>query len=270
VSGSGGRQTTSAKALTRELSAWLGARLLAGKKVSARVALVRADSGAVLLDLAVSKAALATLAEQIAAIAVEAAESGGPQAFALRCYAGKDTFGTKHFVAPAAGAGTSTRPSIDALTLTTTLLGHYQKLVSAQAARLERLEGNPSPQQPSPGGSSLPPERIAPASNGQTNQVAEKLTVLLPIIAQAVATKFGIDVAVPGPDPEREVARALLGSLSEEQLATLLGVLRPEQIAALHALRERFGAGAPAPAEAAPDSSTDSRSDEPGERPQPN
>lgn len=126
-----------------------------------------------------------------------------------------------------------------------TLLGHYERLVSAQATLLERLQA--SQDRPASELDGTPrPEPGNPAATPP--QVAEKLALLLPVIAQAIASKLGLETAVPTTSPEQEVLRALFASLSEEQLGKLLQVLRPEQLAALHALRQRF---APVAAEAA-------------------
>ncbi len=58
-------------------------------------------------------------------------------------------------------------------------------------------------------------------------EVFEKLMALAPVVVNKIAGKN----LLPAPSTEREMMRALLGSLSEDQLLSLSRILRPEQSA---------------------------------------
>lgn len=238
VSGSGGRRAEFEHAFTLELATWLKALLATQRELALRVALSRVGSETSLFDLAVSAASLRDVVQRIETIALETTRHLGHQIFALRCYGAVDILGTKHFAVAEETRG-SRLPEMPVSAAT--LLGHYERMVSAQSERLGRLEGHvaavPSPADA--GGAPQPPPN--PDPNNATTQIGDKLALLLPVIANAVAVKFGLaDVALPTASPEREVLRALLASINEEQVAGLAAVLRPEQLVAMTALRERL------------------------------
>lgn len=226
--------------------------------------LLRANVEAPLLDLALAPASVLRRATQIEAAAHDAARCLGPQTFLVRCCAERDILASKFFHSTSDSAEVDEAASPELLRSALLLLRHYERLADAKA------EGGRAP---SAGAAASAPEPRR-AADPQSSQVFEKLAILLPVLASAVAAKFGLAEGVlPAAAPERELLRALLDSLTDQQLAALAGILRPEQLLAVSALRDRLVPPEPVvgadPRSAAPGGNGEA-GPEPGPRPSSN
>src|SRR5262249_9665656 len=97
----------------------------------------------------------------------------------------------------------------------------------------------------------LPSPTSSPGAGGAgSDQVADRLALLLPVVANAVTSKLGLG---PGPfqmpDVERELLAALLRSITDEQMRAIALALRVDQLIALTALRDRLTGARPDPRE---------------------